>query len=168
MHKITNSKGWFPNVCRCLSVQCLFFLFFVYGFFKMWNYVADSNTHVCLCMKAISWFRLKSIKECSHRYVVATGMSTTSALSQRVENVTIAEHQYSSKILLSNCISRARFKRSFIRSSVSSPSPDILSKLKEHGFIIHWGVSDLPYLKISNDVDVDISTSKWTRISSKH
>ena len=51
----------------------------------------------------------------SHNHVFANGMNTASAASQRPRNETIAEHQYSSKVLLSNCISRARFKNSSIR-----------------------------------------------------
>ena len=53
----------------------------------------------------------------SHRYIVANGIRSPSAFSQSLGNIFIAEHQYSSKVLLWNCISRARFVRKSIRSS---------------------------------------------------
>ena len=75
----------------------------------------------------------------SHRYVIANGACTGSAHSHCLGNMTVAEHQYSSKVLLSNCISRARFWRSSIRSSFfSSPSSDILSTLMENGLKINF------------------------------
>jgi len=46
----------------------------------------------------------------SHKYVVANGMRTASAVAQSLGNITsIAKHQYPSEVLLSNCISRAQF-----------------------------------------------------------
>lgn len=73
----------------------------------------------------------------SHRYVVANGLSAATAVSLSFGNITFGEHQYSFKVLLSNYISRARFKRNSIRFSFSSLLSDILSKLKKCGFIIH-------------------------------
>lgn len=34
------------------------FLFLSYEFLKTWNYVADRNTHVCMCIHVISRFCL--------------------------------------------------------------------------------------------------------------
>jgi len=54
-------------------------LFIANEFFKTWNCVVDSNTHVCLCIQMVSWFRLidkRVLNPASHKYVVANAMST--------------------------------------------------------------------------------------------
>ena len=72
-------------------------------------------------------------------------MSAASAVLQSHGNMAIAEHKYCSKILLSNCNSRALFERNSIISSFSSPSSDILSKSGKYGFIIYSSeVSSFP------------------------
>ena len=70
-------------------------------------------------------------------YVVVNGMRTAGTVSQGLGNITAAEHLYSSKVLLSHCISRTRFEHILITFSFSSPSSDVLFKLKEYGFMIH-------------------------------
>ena len=46
------------NLLTYFRLMALLFLFLVHEFFKTWNYIADSKTHVCLCIQAISRFRL--------------------------------------------------------------------------------------------------------------
>jgi len=40
-----------------------------YEFFKMWNYVADSDTHACLCIQAISRFSRENKKSRSNKQI---------------------------------------------------------------------------------------------------
>jgi len=39
--------------------MALFFLVSFHDFFKTWNYIADGNRHVCLCIQRIFRFRKK-------------------------------------------------------------------------------------------------------------
>ena len=99
------------------------------------------------------------------RYVVANGMSTGSAVSQSLGNITLAEHQVSAKVLLLNYISRARFERNSKRSSSSVPRSEILSKLKDHGFTVKSIFQKFLSSLLQN---IYHSTSKWAKYFHKH
>jgi len=84
------------NLPMYFSSMTPLFLFLTSECFKTWNYIADSSTYVCLGFQAIS-------------------MSTVTAISQTLVHITVAEHQYPSKVLIQNSISRALFERNSIK-----------------------------------------------------
>jgi len=135
----------------------LLLLFLAYGFSKRGNMILIAiRMYGCAFNQFQDFFLIdkKVLNPDSHIYLVANGMSTASAVSQSLGNIAIAVHQYSAKVLHSNCISKTRLERSYIRS-LFSPSSDILSRLKEYGFIIHFAeVSIFNMSKyLSNGID---------------
>ena len=91
----------FKNLLMCFSSMIPLFLLLVCKYFKTWNYVADSNANVACAMKRFLSFvslNKRILNLHSHRYNVANEMNTAGAVSQSVENVTMAEHQYFSKV----------------------------------------------------------------------
>ena len=75
MYKIINSKGWLSNVSWCYFSSKLFWSYFL---LETWNYIADNNTRVCLCIQAISRFRQLTREwnqnERSHRSISFTSV----------------------------------------------------------------------------------------------
>jgi len=61
MYKLIKSKANFQKFAKVFPFNNSFLLLLAYEFFKTWNYDTDSNTHVCLCMQAISRFRFTVI-----------------------------------------------------------------------------------------------------------
>ena len=47
MYKITKSKGFQICYVMYFSPMTLLFLYLAYEFFLLWNYIAESNMHVC-------------------------------------------------------------------------------------------------------------------------
>jgi len=158
-----------PLAFNCISGQWLFSSCFLLVRFSKRGTMLLYKTYVCLCIQAISRFRLKIDKRLlnpnSHMYFVANAMSTAGAVSYSLWSITIAEHQYSSKLLLPNCISSARFECSSARSPFSIRSSDILSKLKECEFIIHF--SEVFVFTTSNIYKITSTASEWATISSQ-
>jgi len=65
----------------------------------------------------MSNFKIQGAKCLPHTTtpMIADGMSTVTAISQTLVHITVAEHQYPSKVLIPNCISRALFERNSIK-----------------------------------------------------
>jgi len=102
-----NKMKKLTSICLLMNSSSMthLFPFLAYVFFKTWN----ACCYVCLLVYSNDFLELILIDKRvpnpdKRRYVVPNGMSTDSAVSQCLGNITIVEHQYSSKVLLSKCI----------------------------------------------------------------